>query len=100
MATSPDGKWVIATSETDNKAHWIDIATGRMVAETEVDQRPRHAEFTADGRELWVTSEIGGTLQIIVTATRKVAHSIAFKPPGVTSDKVLPVGVHFTPDGR
>ena len=62
MAISPDGKVLINTSETTNMAHFIDTSTREIVANVLVDARPRFAEFKSDGSELWVSSEIGGTV--------------------------------------
>ena len=62
MAISPDGKILINTSETTNMAHFIDTATRQIVANVLVDARPRFAEFKRDSSELWVSSEIGGTV--------------------------------------
>ena len=62
MTISPDGKILVNTSETTNMAHFIDTATRQIVANVLVDARPRFAEFKHDGSELWVSSEIGGTV--------------------------------------
>ena len=63
IAVSPDGRLAVTTSETTNMAHVIETATYKSVANIPVPQRPRFARFTADGRKLWVSSEIGGTGQ-------------------------------------
>ena len=62
MTLSPDGKILINTSETTNMAHFIDTATRQIVANVLVDARPRFAAFKRDSSELWVSSEIGGTV--------------------------------------
>lgn len=100
MAVSHDGKWAIVTSETTNMAHWVDTATQQLVDNTLVDTRPREAKFTADDKELWVSSEIGGTVSVIDTATRQITHTISFAIPGVSKDKIQPVGIELTRDGR
>lgn len=71
-----------------------------MVAETPTDQRPRHVEFTADGAQLWIAAEIGGTVQIIDTTSRAVRETLRFEIPGVPAHRILPCGIRFTPDGR
>ena len=43
-------------------AHFIDTSSRQMVANVLVDARPRFAEFKRDGSEVWVSSEIGGTV--------------------------------------
>ena len=59
VGISPDGKILIATSETSNMAHFIDTTSYEIVDNVLVGSRPRFAEFTADGSQLWVTSEVG-----------------------------------------
>lgn len=97
MAVSPDGKVAITTSETTNMAHWIDTETHQLFANTLVDSRPRHAEFAKDGAELWVSSEIGGTITVFDAATQAETHKINFEVRGVHPDRVQPVGFKFTP---
>lgn len=98
MAISPDGRWAINTSETTNMLHWIDTTTHELVDNTLVDQRPRHVEFNEDGSMLWASSEIGGTVAVIDVATRKIIKKLRFKIPGVTADKIQPVGIKLTSD--
>jgi PQQ-dependent catabolism-associated beta-propeller protein len=100
MAASPDGKIVVTTSETTNMAHWIDTATMKIFANTLVDSRPRYAVFTRDDKELWVSSEIGGSVTVFDVATQSQKSKIRFDIPGVNSDLIQPVGFEFTPDGE
>ena len=96
MAVSPNGKIAITTSETTNMAHWIDTETRELFANTLVDSRPRHAEFVKDGTELWVSSEIGGTITVFDVATQAEKAKIEFEVSGVHPDRVQPVGFEFT----
>jgi PQQ-dependent catabolism-associated beta-propeller protein len=100
MAISPDGKILINTSETTNMAHFIDIATRQVVANVLVDSRPRFAEFKRDGSELWVSSEIGGTVAVIDPAKHVVTGKITFDIPGLRSEAIQPVGIGMTKDGK
>ena len=100
MAVSPDGKIAITTSETTNMAHWIDTATQQLFANTLVDARPRHAEFAHGGAELWVSSEIGGTVTVFDVATQAEKAKIHFEIKGVHPDKIQPVGFEFSGDGK
>ena len=100
MAVSPDGRTAVSTAETDNALHWIDIASRQPTGVTPVGLRPRHAEYTKDGKSLWVSAEIGGTVQIVDTATRRVTDTIRFAIPGTSPEKILPVGIRFTPDQK
>lgn len=100
MAVSPDGKWAVNTSETTNMLHWIDTQTNKLVDNTLVGQRPRHVEFARDGSVLWASSEIGGTVAIVSVPDRQIKHTINFKIPGVHRDRVQPVGIKLSRDGR
>lgn len=100
MAVSPDGKVSITTSETTNMAHWIDTTTHKIIANTLVDQRPRHAEYNKDGSELWVSSEIGGTVTVFNTSDQSEKGKISFAIKGVVADKIQPVGIKMTSDGK
>jgi PQQ-dependent catabolism-associated beta-propeller protein len=100
VAVSPDGRWVISTSETTNMVHWIDRASLEIKDNTLVDPRPRSALFTADTQQLWVTSEIAGSLTIFDVATRQAVKKLSFKIPGVTQEKIQPVGIRVDKDRR
>ena len=100
MAVSYNGKWAIVTSETTNMAHWIDTATHQLVDNTLVDQRPRDAEFTLDDKELWVSSEIGGTVSVLDTESRQIKQVINFEIKGISQDRIQPVGIELTADGK
>jgi len=100
MAVSPDGKIAVNTSETTSMVHWIDTATHTVIDNTPVGQRPRVAVFSPDGSRLWVSSEIGGTVTVIDVASRKVLKTISFAVKGVPKDKVQPVGIRLTNDGK
>ncbi len=93
IAVSPGNQWLISASETTNMIHWFDIDSLTNVHNTLVDPRPRAASFTADGGQLWVTSEIAGTLMILDTKTKDIIKTIPLQIKGVTKDKIQPVGV-------
>ncbi len=97
---SHDGKSVVVTAETTNMAHWIDVAAKTGVADIPVDPRPRFAVFTKDDSRLWVSSEIGGTVTVIDSATKTPVGKVEFAIPGVPRDKIQPVGMRLTSDGR
>jgi PQQ-dependent catabolism-associated beta-propeller protein len=100
MGISPDGKILVNTSETTNMAHFIDTQTREIVANVLVDSRPRFAEFKHDGSELWVSSEVGGTVSIIDPVKREVSKKIAFDIPGLRKEAIQPVGINITKDGK
>jgi len=100
MGLSPDGKILVNTSETTNMAHFIDTATRRIVANVLVDARPRFAEFKRDASELWVSSEIGGTVSVIDPVKHVVTKKIAFEIPGLRKEAIQAVGISITKDGK
>ena len=65
-----------------------------------MDQRPRHVEFSPDGKLLWASAEIGGTVTVVDVASRQVQKVLKFQVKGVHPDKVQPVGVKLTRDGK
>jgi YVTN family beta-propeller protein len=68
-----------------------------------VDQRPRYAQYTADGSRLFVTSEIGGTVTVMDiddAGAPTVAGKISFEVPGVQPEWLQPVGAKVTSDGK
>jgi PQQ-dependent catabolism-associated beta-propeller protein len=81
-------------------AHFIDTTTREVVANVLVDARPRFAEFKRDGSELWVSSEIGGTVSVIDPAKHVVTGKITFSVPGLRSEAIQPVGISMTKDGK
>jgi PQQ-dependent catabolism-associated beta-propeller protein len=72
----------------------------QLVDNTLVDQRPRHVEFSKDSKVLWASSEIGGNVSVIDVASRQVTHKIAFKIRGIHPDKIQPVGIKLSDDGK
>ncbi|MFV0383128.1 YVTN family beta-propeller repeat protein [Paracoccus sp. (in: a-proteobacteria)] len=102
MAISPDTNWVVNTSETTNMAHFISTGDYQIKHNILVDQRPRYAEYAADGKRLFVSAEIGGTVSVIDIAedgTPTLSHKISFEVPGVQPEWLQPVGVKATQDG-
>jgi len=100
IGISPDGKWIVNTSETTNMAHFIDNATHKVVANVLVDSRPRHAEWTSDEKRVWVSSEIGGTISVIDTTSHQIVHKITFAVPGVPAEAIQAVGIALTKDRK
>ena len=98
MGVSHDGKWIVNTSETTNMAHFINADTLEITDNVLVDQRPRFAEWTRDDAEIWVSSEIGGTVSVIDNATRAIKHKIDFAIAGVPEEALQPVGVRISDD--
>ena len=103
MGISPDEKWVVNTSETTNMAHFIDTSDYKIKHNVLGDQRPRYAQYTADGKRLFVSSEIGGTVSVMDIApdgAPTLVTKIEFEVPGVLPEWLQPVGVKVTQDGN
>src|SRR3546814_19150179 len=81
-------------------AHFIDSETFEIRGNVLVDQRPRIAEFTADGAEVWVSAEIGGTVSVIDPESLEVKKKISFEVPGLQPEALQPVGVRILEDRR
>ncbi len=99
MAVSPDGRWVICTSESASLVHFIDAKTARLVDSILVGTRPRDAQFTRDGRQLWVSSETRATVAILDVASRKILRTIDFDEDPNAPDTVQAVGIALAPSG-
>jgi PQQ-dependent catabolism-associated beta-propeller protein len=81
-------------------AHFIDTTTHQSIDNVLVDNRPRVAEYTPDGKQVWVSAEIGGTVTVIDATTRKIVGKVTFEIQGITKDAIQPVGVRITKDGK
>lgn len=81
-------------------AHFIDTKTFEVLANVLVDTRPRVAEYTLDGKEVWVSAEVGGTVAIIDAKTFQITQKLNFEIPGIRPELVQPIGVRFTLDGK
>ncbi len=93
IAISPDNQWIVSASETTNMLHWIDSKRLEIIDNTLVDARPRAVAFTADSQQLWVSSEMAGTVSVVDVKTRKLLKTIPLQVPGVTAEKIQPVGI-------
>jgi PQQ-dependent catabolism-associated beta-propeller protein len=100
MSVSPDDKLVAATSEATSMAHIIDAETYEVKANILVDTRPRVARFTPDGKQVWVSAEVGGTVAVIDPVALKITRKFGFKIPGVRPELIQPMGIEFTNDGK
>jgi YVTN family beta-propeller protein len=87
-------------------AHIIDNKSRKLVGNILVDSRPREAKFSKDNKELWVSSEVGGTISVIDTTnwedpkSWKIKEKISFEVPGVRPEQLQPVGMDFSLDGK
>jgi PQQ-dependent catabolism-associated beta-propeller protein len=100
MAFSPDGQLIANTTETTNMAQFFSYGTGKNVANVLVPPRPRWAAFTHDGSQVWVSSELGGTVTVIDTKTFKILNTIHFDVQGLRSNFIQPVGINISDDDK
>jgi PQQ-dependent catabolism-associated beta-propeller protein len=100
MAVSPDGTLFCNTTETTNLALFFAVDGGKNLANVLVPPRPRWAAFTHDGAEVWVSSELGGTVTVIDTKTFKVLDTIHFAVQGLRDTFIQPVGISITRDDK
>ena len=100
ITVSPDEKWVVSASEATNMVHWINRQTLVVEDNTLVDPRPRGLSFTADSQQLWVTSEMGGTVTVLDVASHEKIKTINFKILGVPTNRIQPVGVIIDKDKK
>jgi PQQ-dependent catabolism-associated beta-propeller protein len=81
-------------------AHFIDNESHKVVDNVLVDARPRHAEWTADGAQVWVSAEVGGSVTVIDAQKRNVVQKIRFAVAGVPDEAIQPVGILLTKDRK
>ena len=99
MAVSPDGKWAVNTSETTNMLHWIDTSTNQLVDNTgrpAPSPRGIHQGQQAAlglGRDRR-NGQRGGRGQA------RNPQDPDLQDQGVHPDKVQPVGIKLTSDGK
>jgi YVTN family beta-propeller protein len=87
------------TSEAQSLVHVIDVAQRKVVKNISVGKRPRRL-MTVGTESLWVSNELDASVSVIRQSDHTVAHTIAFKPPGMRADDVTPVGMVLSPDKK
>ncbi len=95
VAMSPDGKTVFVTSETNNRVDVVDTASNALLGSIDVGLRPRAIAVSRDGQRALVTLEDAASVSLVDPAARKVLKTV--KLPG---DKIRPMGVALSPDGK
>ena len=97
LATSPDGRWLVGTTELTSKVFVFDLE--RLpdlvpVDAIEVNPAPWHPVFTPDGRWLYVGNNWGNSVTVIDMQDRQVETVI--EGNGIAQ----PHGAAVSPDGR
>ncbi len=98
VKVSADGKTVYVASEAASMVHVVDVASRKVVKNIAVGKRPRR--FLLTPAQLWVTNELGASVSVIALADHAVQATIDFKPPGMRSEDVTPVGMALSGDGK
>ena len=97
---SPDGTLVYVTSEGTNTVIIIDPWKGVIIDEILVGNRPRRGAFVKNGKEYWVTNELGGSVSVIDTSTHKVIDKIEFYIKGIRDSEITPVDFAISHDQK
>jgi len=100
VGVSPDGKLVVATSETANLAHFIDAQSGKLLDSIPVGSRPRFVLFMRGGRTVWVSSEQRGTITVFDAAARKIVQTIDLTQSFDIKEPVQAIEMRSTRDER
>jgi PQQ-dependent catabolism-associated beta-propeller protein len=99
MGVSPDGRFVVNTSETTSMLHVIDAKTLELVDNVLVGTRPRVAQVSPDSKQIWVSSELRGTVEVFDADTREPLAKVDFHVPGIARELIQAVGIQLAPDG-
>jgi YVTN family beta-propeller protein len=93
VRVSPNGKWVIVTSETDSTISIIDTGSLKVLKTASVGMRPRDVAFTPDSKMVFVSGEGDASLsRVAVPAGEPVTRMLDMRkearPMGVVFDSV------------
>ena len=80
--------------------HVIDVASGKVRINVKVGKRPRRFALTPDGKQLWVTNELGASVTVLSTTDYSTLATLNFEIKGVRSADITPVGITMTQDGK
>jgi YVTN family beta-propeller protein len=87
-------------SEVANLVHVIDVEKNAIIKDIPTGSRPRRFALTPDGRELWVSAEMSGVVDVIDTQSLTSTAKIEFRPKGMRREMVTPVDLVITRDGK
>ena len=91
---------VFVASEGSSVVHAVDPLSAAIKANILVRTRPRRFDLSPDGRELWVSVELAGGIDVIDTRTLEVIDEIEFSPSGFRRSEVTPVEIKMAANGR
>jgi PQQ-dependent catabolism-associated beta-propeller protein len=89
---SPDGRFLYASNDTDNKLTIIDLSKKQIIKELSIAKEPEGISVSPDGKSIVSTSEKENIAQWINTDTLNITSS--------TEVSSRPRASQFTPDGK
>ena len=92
LAFTPDGKYVLVTSETDHELAIIDAEKFKIMDTVGTDELPVGVTIISDGKQAMVANGGSGSVDVYSLPDLTVQKSISLQP-GLTS-------LSLTPDGR
>ena len=100
VATSPDGKLVLVTSEGEARVSVLDPTGPRVVAAIPTGTRPRGIAFSRDGATAFVTAENDGTVTVVDVHALRAAARIQLPNEGSAAIGPRPMGITLSRDGK
>jgi len=95
FALHPDNRHLYIANEDDAVATVVDTQTRTVVAQIDVGVEPEGMAVSYNGK--WA---IGGTVSVIDVESRQIQHVINFEIKGMSPDRIQPVGIELTADGK
>src|SRR5262249_56052073 len=94
-----EGGLAFVGSEVGNRVHVIDVEHQKHVKDIPVGTRPRRFALTPDNKELWVSTELSGQVEIIDVDKLEVKAKVEFQLRAIRRELFTPVDVVITSDG-
>ena len=92
LAFTPDGKYILVTSETDAEVDLIDTEKYKVVQSSQTGKLPVAVVVSADGKRAFIANGGEGTVDVFSLPDLALQNSLKVDP-GLT-------GMSLTPDGR
>ncbi len=87
VVVGPDETWLATANQTSHSVSLVSVATGQVLDELPLGERPEYIECTSDGRFLLVTSSRAGELAVVaVDGQQLVLHGriqLGGRPHGI-----------------
>ena len=98
----PDGyrEYAYITNGRSNTVSVLDLVNLRADRTLRVGDNPTGIAANPRRNEIYAVNTKSGTVSVIDTASRKVTKVVDFHIKGIAKDRIQPVGVKLTDDGR